>query len=145
MEDSDGIKPSKERLKRILHDVALERCCVDQVVDHQGNTLLHLAVLLECDEIINRLLLCGANPRIFNHDGFSAIQLAENMGAQSSIKIFDKWDRFHKLITTNDFCAIKDIPLESSTILYCSRYLAVFEDYVDWTTASRRFRVKVNN
>jgi len=62
------------------------------VVDPKGNTLLHLAVIYNCPEILKKLINIGKiDPGIRNESGDTAEGLAQKLGHYSMLKYFEKF------------------------------------------------------
>lgn len=135
--------------------------CFDHYVNSQNDTLLHLAVLLDCWDSANLLLSVGANPLIFNNDQLTPMQLAEETGNQIMIQLLYKWEYYRSAMlgisvlgarTATPFSSPAPAAAAASSsqpshtekmIIYNTRAVVSHLDYLEWTGSVRRFHLKV--
>ncbi|KAK8956087.1 hypothetical protein KSP40_PGU005157 [Platanthera guangdongensis] len=74
-----------------LMDELLDRGCDIDVVDKDGHTALHKAVIGKKEAVISHLLRKGANPLVRDRDGATALHYAVQAGAMQTIKLLIKY------------------------------------------------------
>jgi len=77
----------EQRVCNVLSNCTEEE--LGQLIDAQNNlgqTPLHLAIIVNKDEIFDELIRLGANPAVQNHEGETSFHLATNLGKNNYLK-----------------------------------------------------------
>lgn len=132
---------SKTQLKLKINEAIYNGTSLDNRVDQEGNTLLHLAVLNEVQESVVKLLSSGADPNDKNELGYSAIDLALDNGHQILYQLLTRREEYRKHLHTPD-TEDSNVITENNKFLPLS-FGMIYEDYTDWYDSDRYKHLKV--
>eukprot|EP00981_Chlorochromonas_danica_P003990 scaffold753_cov164-Ochromonas_danica.AAC.20 len=141
---------TKAQLELMVQEAILFEFNLDHSVDSSGSTLLHVGVMLDCYESVNHLLSVGASLSVRNTQGFTPLELAEDLGNQIMIQLISKWQAFRKAMKQKEQILEKRALIKnsssglylSSTQVFGGQIVLTYEDYFDWTPSVQRFHRK---
>lgn len=148
---------NQQQLQQAAHRAIYEESTFDNPVDDERNTLLHIAVARGCIDTVRLLLSVGANASARNAHSKTPVDLAEEGGKQIILQIFNRWEFFRAVVSTGESSCDSSsqskppgstVDLESlvpveKMVVFNSSSVTTYEDYFDWTSSVRRFRLKV--
>jgi ankyrin repeat protein len=144
MEIKDSI--NRKSLIDLIHETLFNGIKhVDKVVDNNknGNTLLHLAVILSLPKEVALLLSAGARSDIKNYHGYTAYEIALRNGNQLILQILNRKDEFQRYIDESRAdCEIELIENFTYNVYYSLPQ--IYDDYLDWNESKRLGQLQVN-
>lgn len=102
--ESDSLYYETESIHMAVYSGEIER--VEQLAkktdllnqrNQAGNTPLHIAIMMNDQEVTSHLLFCSANPKIPNEDGITAEDLAKTKNIKLIAKRREKKVKFTKV------------------------------------------------
>jgi ankyrin repeat protein len=158
------VSPSSKKITRMQLDTLFHQAMHSCSYLHPSSPqpLLHLAVMLDAQEIAQQLLAAGASLHLRNSDNLTPLQLAEDLGNQNMVQLLSKWEYFRGIMLngrnedalsqstpfTPDkkqsfYTDINMLPTNGKMAFFNARTFNSFEDYMDWPDSVRRFHLKV--